>query len=235
MARKTRFLEIFYHLSCLIFYTYVLLYGIPHIRGHMDTYLGQHKFMTIQCLYFQVIYYTYSTLLDILASDGGKCSTDGSRILRDYFFTSLLFPLTTVVSVMFWAIALSDHQNACPPEEIDCFLDFVFSNHALHTAPVITSFFESVLVYHKAPWGFLKGIMGWMIYITSYISMVYWIAAVKGFWVYTYLSKISPLYRVFLLFGGCWSLGTLAYAVCVYIVSNRWSTAVIEQENKKMR
>lgn len=233
--KKINALELLYHLACCSFYSYVLCYGIPMVRGHMDTFLGQHKFLTIQCLYFQVFYYVCATLIDIkglFVYGSEKSDSYGYRFHRDYLFSGLVFPITTTVSVMFWSVYFTDREKVCPPEELDCFLDYTFSNHALHTAPILTSLLESFGVYHTAPWTFLQGIQGWMVYVSGFIAMVYWIAHVKHFWVYTLLSKMSPLHRAVFLFGGFGFFGAFAYMVGVYLIRKRWSMTVNEKQKR---
>lgn len=231
-----KLLELFYHLVCFFFYSYVMLFEIPFLLGYMDTYLGQHKFLTIHCLYFQVFYYCCATLIDItFFKSGGKSNTYGSRYYRDYFFSSLIFPITSTVSIAFWSVYWVDRKSVCPPQDPECFVDYVFSNHALHTAPIFTSLLESLVVYHKAQWGFLKGIMGWMIYISFYISLVYWIATVQGFWVYPFLSKLSVVNRALFLFGGFGLFGMIAYLVGISIVRNMWLTNASDNRHSKKK
>ena len=113
--RPIRIHEFFYHVLVSGFFSYVTFaHNFPSIQILTETPLGQHKFLTIHCLYFQVLYYGFATLADLkYFLIGTSNNSYGTRKIRDYLFLSIIFPITCTVCIQFWGVYWYDPTLAC--------------------------------------------------------------------------------------------------------------------------
>lgn len=240
--------ELLYHFSIFSFYLYVVLCKIPIVPGMSDTYGGHTKYFTVLNLYLTIVYFGFATYVDIkfLILDGvGGGKSEGSRSSkvrvcakhlvnsdkqkRDYVFSSMLYPVSVLVTLMYWGVYAIDPNLIVSPKLARYEAVHGFANHAKHTAPTVTTVLESLTVRHKPPTSFTKGILGWVLYALSYIVYVHWIAYKGGFWVYPLLEKLAPAHRM-LFFAGMFTIGCVVYQVGVDIIRVVWKTNRQKQE-----
>ena len=224
--------EFIYHILAFGFFSYLaFIHGFP-LKTLLETPLKQYKFLTIHCLYFQVLYYGFATLADLkYFLIGTSNNSYGTRKIRDYLFTSIVFPIACTVCIQFWGVYWFDPLKVCAPTENECILDFTFLNHATHTTPIIATFLELLMVFHQAPSGLRKGVTGWCVYIIFYITFVYALAYKFNFWVYPFLGDLSPTERAAFMF---FNLGLFGLACCfigIWLIRTYWKKT--GKDNKK--
>uniref|UniRef100_A0A7M5V9S7 FAR-17a/AIG1-like protein n=1 Tax=Clytia hemisphaerica TaxID=252671 RepID=A0A7M5V9S7_9CNID len=231
--RPIRIYEFLYHVLLSGFFSYVTFaHDFPSIRNLTETPLKQHKFLTIHCLYFQVLYYGFATLADLkYFLIGTSNNSYGTRKIRDYLFASIIVPIACTVCIQFWGVYWYDPTLVCKRTAINCILDFTFHNHATHTLPIFATFIELLIVFHQAPSSSKKGALGWCLYITFYISFVYAVHHRFGFWVYPFLGDFSPIERAAFLICNFGIFGLVCCLIGIWLIHNYWKKK--DNDNKK--
>lgn len=143
---------------------------------------GQLKFLTYQCLLIQIL----STVLHILAH-----FVPPLRRLRDLVFTTLAYPVGSIVVYTFWAVWLLLGRELILPEKMDKFFP-LWLNHSTHTIIAPINIALSVLLHHKYT---KKGVLVTLIYTGLYTAFLHLIKAQTGLFVYGYLNQFSETER----------------------------------------
>merc|ERR1719450_140393 len=137
-----------------------------------------------------ILYYGWSAVLDITymfwsgVSEGSKVNRlkfKTNCLRRDYVFSSIIFPLSCTVCIMYWGI------YCIKPSLIQSELTRKYSpvhgfhNHAIHTTPIIFSLLECFITQHRLSVSFMKGSIGWIVCCAAYMIWIMWIAYIADF------------------------------------------------------
>lgn len=155
---------------------------------------GQFKFLTYQCLLIQIL----STVLHILAH-----FVKPLKRLRDLVFTTLAYPVGSIVVYTFWAVWIFMGRELILPEKMDKFYP-PWLNHSTHTIIVPINIVLSILLHHRH---IKNGALMTLVYFGLYTVFLHIIKAQTGMFVYGYLNEFSETERM-IYFG---STGVFAY------------------------
>lgn len=166
----------------------VLTFDISYVdlAAH-HSYAGRFKFLTFISFLVDLVYYNMAAIIDFLVWTRGRESPLWKSI-RDFLFTTLVFPLATFVCVMFWAIYLHDTNSLRDAEEMKVIPKWF--DHGYHTLPIVLVFLQAYLIEHTQP----RKRMAFLMLLISdslYIAWLFWIAHRANFWVYPFLSRMS--------------------------------------------
>lgn len=217
--RKVHIGELIYHLIVFVMFVGAISMdlGFP---AHRVTYGGRLKYYTIWNVWLAIIYYGFSTLVDLVH----LCIDDKStsiRKMRDYVFCSLVVPASLNVSIAFWVLYAISPDNILPKSEQQYQPVLGYFNQVAHTGPIVSTVIEAIMVFHQPPSSFIVGCLGGLLYGTAYAVWVYWIEFKAGFWVYPFLAAMSDAQR-FCYFGVCYGFGFFCYHVMVSIIQCVW-------------
>lgn len=151
---------------------------------------GQLKFLTYQCLLIQVL----NSFLHVAAHFIRALEKP-----RDFVFTTLAYPVGSIVVYSFWAVwHLMGRQFIFPVELSQYYPDWL--NHATHTIIAPLNIVLLLTIHHKYP---RNGAWYTTIYFALYTIWLHFIKFQSGHFVYRYLEAMDDMTRVvyFLLTG----------------------------------
>ncbi|XP_056679413.1 androgen-dependent TFPI-regulating protein isoform X2 [Monodelphis domestica] len=112
-------------------------------------YGSQWRYLTVLNLFLQTIFYGIAFLYDAMKGVKRKEDIKWIAAFRDFLFSVLALPLSSVVFMIFWALFLLDRELVYPKT-----LDEVFPkwfNHAMHTTVLPISLTEVFINHHQYP------------------------------------------------------------------------------------
>ncbi|XP_071530640.1 androgen-induced gene 1 protein-like [Panulirus ornatus] len=143
---------------------------------------GRFKYLTFIDALLQCGFFGLCVLNDIVGSDTAILSQQSVlQKLRDWLFTSLVFPMGVFVSFIFWVLYAVDRELIFPASLDKWFPSWL--NHIMHTLPAVGAFLELYMVCHNYQ-------KGWNLYVPIivayflYLSWICFIAYAANFWVY---------------------------------------------------
>ncbi|XP_021516689.1 androgen-dependent TFPI-regulating protein [Meriones unguiculatus] len=184
-----------YHFLVLNWYIF-LNYYIPNIGKDEEKLKEFHdggvhsKYLTILNLLLQNIFFGVACLDDVLKRVKGSKDIKFITSFRDLLFTTLAFPISTFVFLVFWALFFYD-RNLVYPKGLDEFFP-AWTNHAMHTAILPLLLVETILRPHHYPSKKL-GLSLLSACNFAYIIRILWRYAQTGNWVYPVFAFLSPL------------------------------------------
>ena len=122
MMLRIRKRELCYHAAVFLLYLYADKSRVVIPGNNTKQYGGRYKHLTSLNLYFMLIYYGFSLFLvdlyNLLVKYTKQQQTNHLtcklRTFRDHYFASLLFPLSVVVTVLFWGVYYIDAELILP-------------------------------------------------------------------------------------------------------------------------
>nr|ACO11487.1 Androgen-induced protein 1 [Caligus rogercresseyi] len=157
-----------------------------------ESFGGAWKFMTFWNLWVQ-LGMSLLCLGDILSEKG--LSSEYAKVirgLRDYYFTSLGFPIGSFVGFMFWGLWWVNRELVMP-KALDPFIPS-YVNHMLHTTCLFITLFELFSTQHSYV-SRARGLITTSLFSAVYLAWVCYIAYAGGFWVYPIMEILPPLQR----------------------------------------
>lgn len=174
----------------------------------------------------ETVYFIIALLNDFFGSNEvstGK-KLPALRKLRDFIYTSILFPLAFAVSGLFWGLYIIDRELVFPDRMAAYFPWWL--NLMVHTNIVIFLLIETVILYHNYPSRKLS-LAAVLILIIAYIAWIYVIRFVAGAWVYPILNVLSGIQKI-----GFYAFAIIAlyalYFVGEFVNSRVWNKKRIE-------
>lgn len=160
---------------------------------------GKWRFLTYDCLVMQFAAYALC-----LASH----YYPGLRRTRDYFFTSVAFPLGMTVVISFWSIWLIFGREDIFPQSIEQYYP-PWLNHVTHTIIAPINLIELIAVRHSYS-NDRRAIIPIVAVAGSYTSFLLYIRFRTGRFVYNFLNKLDA-------FGvGLFLAGTAVFLCVMY-------------------
>ena len=184
------------------------------------TYGGKYKFLTSINMILQSVYLILSLLAHLTRYMN-------LRKFCEFLFTSLIIPLCTLVTGLFWAIFAIDRELVYP-SIMDLYIPNLM-NHACHTFIFILMALDLMVIPHFRAVGLKAETITVITVVTLYSSLIIWIKYYAGFWVYPLMRQLSHMELVlFILF----CTGTF-YAIQrggVVISQKRWVEEKYKQD-----
>ena len=228
------FLRLLVHLGTVANFAYAIHFQlnlvIPEKHGGKirNSFGGPWKFLTFWNLWIQLFYSILALLNLFIGTDAlVRSKASGLQRARDFFFSTLSFPIGIFVAAMFWSLWFIDRELVMP-KIYDEFIP-VYVNHMLHTTCIPVCLFELVSVYHLYV-SKKCGIAATAFFCGIYLAWTLYIANVGGFWVYPLFKALPVPWRyVFMVF--CAGLGGLLNLIGDLLNSIVWGS-VLQQASK---
>uniref|UniRef100_A0A2S2QAT4 Androgen-dependent TFPI-regulating protein n=3 Tax=Sipha flava TaxID=143950 RepID=A0A2S2QAT4_9HEMI len=163
------------------------------------------------------------------------------REINDFFFMTVMVPLSLCVCGGFWAAWIL-FGNAVYPSEINNIIP-VFINHVSHSTPMFVAFIELLLIYHPSP-RIKPAIASLLTVETIYLATMIVLRVQTGRWVYLlidiYLDTILKFIVVFSFLS--YIIPTIFLVTCLRLNNFVWGFRINQydtendslQRNKKI-
>ncbi|CAH1247420.1 AIG1 [Branchiostoma lanceolatum] len=171
-------------------YVYAWLYDNANIHYRQPgrkIFGGACKYLTQLVFMGHTLFFGSCVLADLIEGVLGKKAA-GLRKVQDYVLASVLFPMSMIVTVVFWGMYAVDRELIFPAA-----LDKIIPpwiNHVWHTTVVPVLLLEMYLVHHRHP-SRRAGLTGAVTVGIVYLIWVLIVAQVGGFWVYPFMAAMS--------------------------------------------
>nr|ACO14956.1 Androgen-induced protein 1 [Caligus clemensi] len=185
------------HIGSVVNFVYAVNFQwnleIPHdVNGNRNSFRGAWKFMTFWNLWIQCGM-SLICLLDILIHETlSKAFSSSIRGFRDYYFSSLGFPVGTFVGFMFWGLWWINRELVMP-KALDAYIP-IYVYHMLHSTCLFVTLFELFSSRHSYA-SRARGLLTTSFFSAAYLAWVCYIAYAGGFWVYPIMEVFPPLQR----------------------------------------
>ncbi|XP_023726183.1 androgen-dependent TFPI-regulating protein isoform X1 [Cryptotermes secundus] len=198
-----------FHLLVFVHHAYVtfhLLMQIDFAKSddeYVQNVLKRFKWRYFTCWNFavQIVYFFICMTEDFLRlTKRTESVQDWVRQVKDFIFTSLLFPGTLFVSSMFWGLYMIDRELVFP-SALDAIMPS-WTNHSTHTVISVALVVEMRITRHRYSKRSL-GLAALALYLTVYDSLCLNAFLSDGTWIY-------PVYRVL----DNWALRMLFFIFC---------------------
>lgn len=194
-------LELLFHVSVACFYGYAEYVSVD-VPSAANTYGGMLKFFTKWNLYLTITYNAASAVADLFSACAGndKSARNESGGSRTLFFNGTVVPSTLVTVITYWGMHFRNPDLMASAAIRDLIPINGFQNHAVHTAPLITMLLESMCVFHRP--GKLGSVLAvWVLYATTYLSWMLWVAYTANIWVYPFMRAMNTQGKAVFLAG----------------------------------
>lgn len=179
------------------------------------------KFLTYQCLLIQLVH----SLLHVAAT-----FVKPLRGLRDLVFTTLAYPVGSIVVYSFWAVWIGFGRELIFPVAISEFIPDWF-NHAIHTVIAPANLLTLLLVPHKF---YRRGLLLTLLYVAAYTAQLHYIKFKSGFFVYKYLEELNDVERL-VYFAGTGVLTVILYKSGQLLASCAHAESLKPSDTKKAK
>ncbi|KAJ9601339.1 hypothetical protein L9F63_000477 [Diploptera punctata] len=145
----------------------------------------------------QIIYFMTCVTEDIMRlMKHTSVPNDWIRRVKDFIFTSLFFPGTLFVTLMFWIVYLIDRKLVCPVAVEVVVPSWI--NHSIHTVIIVVLVIEMRITRHRYSKRSL-GLAALAIYLTAYDILFFNAFITDGAWIYPLYQVLNWFYRMLLL------------------------------------
>ncbi|XP_078585888.1 androgen-induced gene 1 protein-like isoform X1 [Branchiostoma floridae x Branchiostoma japonicum] len=175
-----------YIYGCVERYDYLYLLRTPYLPDRQRIG-GPWKYLTYLNCMGHTVFFASCVLADFIEGVLGKKAA-GLRKIQDYVLASVLFPMSMIVTVVFWGIYAVDRDMIFPPSMDKIIPPWI--NHVWHTTVVPVLLLEMYLVHHRQP-SRRAGLTGAVTVGIIYLIWVLIVAHVGGFWVYPFMAAMN--------------------------------------------
>nr|XP_056700875.1 androgen-induced gene 1 protein-like [Euleptes europaea] len=183
------------HFLCCLWAIFALSHniGLPQSarREREHTYGGHWKHLTFLNQVLQTILFVLCVIIDVVA----LCSSSHEKMIssllvpvRDYIFSTFVFPVGLFVAVVFWGLYAYDRELVYPRELDE--VNSVWLNHSMHTTILPLLFIELLVCPHKYVRK-TKGIIGLTVFTITYLCWIIWVNYASGIWAYPVLGVLD--------------------------------------------
>lgn len=156
--------------------------------------LGHFKFLTFQCLLIQLL----NAILHV-----GAHFMSFLKKPRDFVFTSLAYPIGSIVVYSFWVVWHLLGRELIFPAALEEFYPS-WLNHVTHTIIAPLNILMAILICHKYTTSLWT-----VLYLVFYTILLHYIKFKTGMFVYRYLEEMDEVARIVYFAGS----GVLAYLI----------------------
>lgn len=190
----------------------------------------QFFFFTCWNFFFQIVYAILALYTDVLTlKNSDNRSYELPKQLawaRDSFFTIMVYPSTILVFTMFWPFFYYD-RSLIFPADIDLVISKT-SNHIMHTYIFPIVLWEVMFRRRNPPKSYVWHILGIEAVALTYFSVLFFVHAVKGAWIYPIFGILRGSIFFYLFF-----LAILAVLPIMY--HSQWTLTSLLWEGKKKK
>ena len=205
-----KIMPILWHTSMVAFYVYFIYLGEKLsaallVPGRKQAICGLFKYIPYINVWLQLLFFSLQLTVDI---------TDSKSLQRvsSFIFTTMAFPISTSIVIIFWPIYLTDHNLIFPDSHMKAFPWYM--NHFWHSAMLLWVLLEVYLVKHHFPSN-AAAIMTILLHNTSYDAWILFLYFKTGSWVYPFFARLSHLQILALLASGKLNL------MCTYFLGKK--------------
>ncbi|KAJ8704525.1 hypothetical protein PYW07_011713 [Mythimna separata] len=183
----------------------------------------QFKFLTVWNAYMQMFYCALGLSCDILTLT--KETKDSLLLktlkkIRDPLFSSVVFPMSLAVFIVFWTVFSYERSLILPPS-VDKTLGWS-ANHILHTAIVPVVLWEIVFRPRRDPGSHVPNLVLMYSYVAAYLVVLVTSYITTGAWVYPILNLLDGTIYLYLLLGAPVILLQAFYYLQWYLTDLIW-------------
>lgn len=149
----------------------------------------------------QSIYFSISFINDCIGTNDCCILTrPWIRKCKDFLFSTLAFPLSLHVTIVFWSLYFYDRESVLPERFQDIFPSWL--NHVVHTNITIFILIELVILYRKYPKR-QTSLLTLAAFLIAYLIWMFITRHFAGKWAYPILDELSHIEMVgFFIFAG---------------------------------
>ncbi|XP_065214895.1 androgen-induced gene 1 protein-like isoform X2 [Planococcus citri] len=219
------------HLTYGLYYEFFCIKPPSHLKNY--TTGGKFKYMTNWNLCLETVYFWFA-IVDSLVSECSDNEKKPLRKIRDHYFLSVVFPLSSFVSFTFWVLFAVDRELVMP-KAVDQFFPS-WLNHTVHTFIVVYSVLELLTSYHRCTQTIYKQCVALWIVTILYVIWCHIVHYQTNLWVYPILNELSFPFRM-LFFLGCLLLATVFLTIGFYGNNSIWKRRIetVPKKQKKIR
>ncbi|XP_065214899.1 androgen-induced gene 1 protein-like [Planococcus citri] len=213
------------------------LYGmcqvvIPvHVLPIDSAFSGKFKYLTFWSLCLETVYFWFAIVDSLLVSESSDNEKKPLRKIRDHYFLSLVFPMSSFVTVTFWVLMTIDRKLVMPKSFDPFFPSWL--NHSVHTVVIIYALLELLTSYHRCSQTIYKQCVALWIVTIAYMIWCHVVYYKTNLWVYPILNELSFPFRM-LFFLGCLLLSTVFLIIGFHANNIIWKRR-IEIKSKKQK
>ncbi|ERE80743.1 FAR-17a/AIG1-like protein containing protein [Cricetulus griseus] len=179
---------------------------------------GRSKYLTLLNLLLQAVFFGVACLDDVLKRIIGRKDITIITSIRDLLFTTLVFPISAFIFLVFWTLFHYD-RSLIYPKGLDDFFP-AWLNHAMHTYILLFALVETILRPHHYPSKKL-GLTLLGACNLAYITRVLWRYFQTGNWVYPVFASLNPL-GIVIFFSVTYILSAIIYLLGEKINHWKW-------------
>ncbi|XP_046672910.1 androgen-induced gene 1 protein-like isoform X2 [Homalodisca vitripennis] len=168
-----------------VYYDFTFVVVPKDVSPIMSAFGGKFKFLTFWNAIMQSLYFTMCCIIDIFVTDPSQSKM---AKLKDFFHSSLAFPVAMFVGVTFWGLYAVD-RDLVLPKAMDPYFP-TWLNHIMHTNIMFFTALELFLTYRKYP-SRSKGLLALIVFQLTYISWMHYVHYKSGFWVYNVFNVLN--------------------------------------------
>ena len=199
---------------------------------------GRFQYLTAITAYLTWIVTGIASVVDLIQLTTNYCedankTSEGyvkskSKLIniRDELITLWVFTLAVFVCIMYWILCAIDLEGMRPPEIAKVIPLFGWINHFFHTVPLLYVIVLTCSINYQ--YSDLPRVMFTLITILfSYISWMWFCAAINGFWAYKFFGKLNNKQFV-LFFIACFVFETSIYFAGRKLAALIWTESKID-------
>jgi hypothetical protein len=152
----SKILLFLFHLAVIVNYILFIRHSksvdetLNKLLPRRSSFGGQFKYLTHWNVWLQAIFFIIALANDVFGTESRtKQGASWIQKVRDFLFSSIVFPTGAFVTIAFWSIYLVDRKLIFPVE-LDKFFPPI-TNHMMHTTPLVSQILELLFVYHVQP------------------------------------------------------------------------------------
>ena len=152
----SRILILAFHLAVIVNYVLFLRHSntvdetLNKLIPTRSSFGGQFKYLTHWNVWLQAIYFAIAFANDLFGTESKtKQGTSIIQKVRDFLFSSIVFPTGWFVTIAFRSIYFV-YRKLIFPVELDKYFP-PLTNHMMHTAPLLSQILDLLLIYHIQP------------------------------------------------------------------------------------
>ncbi|KAI5712679.1 hypothetical protein M8J76_000765 [Diaphorina citri] len=187
----------------------------------IDSAYGQKfKYLTFINEIVQSLYFIVCVVCDIVSLMPTSSPMSILNSTRNYFFTSIGFPIGSFVTITFWGLFLVNRDLVMPADFDQYFPKWL--NHLVHTMVIVFPLIEMATSYRKY-WPAQTGLIGLLVFQVVYLIWIHIVYYKSDLWVYPILEKLGLIARYAFL-GSSVLFTIVLYFLGQYLNNAIWSS-----------
>ncbi|XP_049773699.1 androgen-dependent TFPI-regulating protein-like isoform X2 [Schistocerca cancellata] len=194
----------------------------------LEKYSG--RFLTIWNFAIQTFHFALCVAQDVLELQSNSYLQQVKHYVRkvnNYTFRTFVFPLSLVVTLVFWTIYSIDRELILP-KALDAFLP-LWLNHALHTNITVAAFTELLITFHWYPASRRTTVYGIAAIMVAYSVCLFSTYYYDGTWLYPIYGVLNWTQRI------CFSAVIIIACILTFLFGEYLNSQIWGLEIQKMK